>query len=81
VLKEDYGLEIFIEPGKAVVGHAGFLAATVVDCFVSDGENVTVLDSSVNHHPELFEAQLQLVKRYTYEDYRSQWLAEAQQRG
>jgi hypothetical protein len=40
---------------------AGFLAATVVDCFVSDG------------------ARLQLLKRYTYEDYRSQWLADSQQ--
>lgn len=56
-LKEDYGLEIFIEPGKAIVGNAGFLLATVIDCFVSDGEYVAVLDSSVNHHPELFEYQ------------------------
>jgi carboxynorspermidine decarboxylase len=56
-LKKDYGLEIFIEPGKAVVGEAGFLVAEVVDRFVSDGEYVAVLDSSVNHHPELFEYQ------------------------
>lgn len=58
-LKEDYGLEIFIEPGKAVVGNAGYLVTTVIDIFTSDGKQIVVLDTSVNHNPEVFEYQRQ----------------------
>ncbi len=56
-LRDDYGLEVYIEPGKAIVGQAGYLVATVLDSFVSDGENIAVLDTSVNHNPEVFEYQ------------------------
>lgn len=56
-LREDFGLEVLIEPGKALVGRAGYLVASVVDCFVSDGKPIAVLDTSVNHHPEVFEYQ------------------------
>jgi carboxynorspermidine decarboxylase len=58
-LKSEFKLEVSIEPGKAIVGQAGYLLATVIDCFVSDGKNIAVLDTSVNHHPEVFEYQLQ----------------------
>ncbi|MDP2903057.1 MAG: carboxynorspermidine decarboxylase [Methylovulum sp.] len=58
-LKSKYGLAVYIEPGKAVVGHCGYLLATVIDSFVSDGKAVAVLDTSVNHHPEVFEYQRQ----------------------
>ncbi|HEY8159805.1 MAG TPA: carboxynorspermidine decarboxylase [Methylobacter sp.] len=58
-LKHDYGLEVYIEPGKAIVGRAGYLVATVLDSFVSDGETVAILDTSVNHNPEVFEYQRQ----------------------
>lgn len=58
-LKNDFGVEVYIEPGKAVVGRAGYLIATVLDCFVSDGETIAVLDTSVNHNPEVFEYQRQ----------------------
>jgi len=57
-LRETYGLTIYIEPGNAVVGRAGYLLATVIDCFESDGKTIAVLDASVNHHPEVFEYQL-----------------------
>ncbi len=56
-LKANYQLEVFIEPGKAVVGNAGFLVSSVIDCFTSDGKNIAVLDTSVNHNPEVFEYQ------------------------
>lgn len=56
-LKSRYGVEVYIEPGKAVVGDAGHLVATVLDVFVSDGKTVAILDTSVNHHPEVFEYQ------------------------
>lgn len=56
-LRESFALTVYIEPGNAVVGRAGYLLATVIDCFESDGKTVAVLDVSVNHHPEVFEYQ------------------------
>jgi carboxynorspermidine decarboxylase len=56
-LKQDYKLEIIIEPGKAVVDTAGYLVATVIDCFQSDGKTIAILDTSINHNPEVFEFQ------------------------
>ncbi len=58
-LKADYQLEVYIEPGKGVVGHAGHLVTTVIDSFVSDGKTIAILDTSVNHNPEVFEYQRQ----------------------
>ncbi|MGZ4993271.1 MAG: carboxynorspermidine decarboxylase [Methylobacter sp.] len=58
-LTHDFGLEVYIEPGKAVVGRAGYLVATVLDRFISDGETVIIVDTSVNHNPEVFEYQRQ----------------------
>ncbi len=58
-LKSKYELEVYIEPGKAIVGHCGYLLATVIDSFVSDGKTIVILDTSVNHHPEVFEYQRQ----------------------
>ncbi len=58
-LIHDYGIEVYIEPGKAVVGRAGHLVTTVLDTFVSDGETIVILDTSVNHNPEVFEYQRQ----------------------
>ncbi|MGZ4990341.1 MAG: carboxynorspermidine decarboxylase [Methylobacter sp.] len=58
-LTHDFGLEVYIEPGKAVVGRAGYLVATVLDRFISDGETIIILDTSVNHNPEVFEYQRQ----------------------
>ncbi len=57
-LKQRFGLEIYLEPGKAIVGDAGFLLTTVLDRFISDGKSVLVLDTSVNHNPEVFEYQI-----------------------
>lgn len=58
-LKTDYNLDVFIEPGNALVGKSGFLVATVLDCFQSDGKTIAVLDTSINHLPEVFEYQRQ----------------------
>jgi len=58
-LKHDFGVEVYIEPGKAIVGRAGHLVATVLDRFVSDGETIVILDTSINHNPEVFEYQRQ----------------------
>lgn len=50
-------LEVFIEPGKGLVGGAGFLVTTVIDQFVRDDKNIAVLDTGVHHLPEVFEYQ------------------------
>jgi carboxynorspermidine decarboxylase len=57
-LRAEFGIGVFLEPGKALVGNAGYLLATVLDCFESDGKMVLILDTSVNHHPEIFEYQI-----------------------
>jgi carboxynorspermidine decarboxylase len=58
-LKNEFNLDIFIEPGNAVVGNAGYLIATVIDRFNSDGKAIAILDTSVNHLPQVFEYQVQ----------------------
>ncbi len=58
-LRADYNLEVYIEPGKGIVGHAGHLVATVIDSFVSDGKTIAIMDTSINHNPEVFEYQRQ----------------------
>lgn len=56
-LAQKYGVDVFIEPGKAIVGAAGYLVATVVDMFDTGGLTIALLDTSVNHLPEVFEYQ------------------------
>ena len=57
-LRQRYALDVYIEPGKAVVGDAAYLVSTVIDRFTSAGKQIAVLDTSVSHHPEVFEYQL-----------------------
>lgn len=57
-LQSRYGLHLFVEPGAAMVRRAGCFVASVVDLFVSNNIRVAVLDTSVNHMPEVFEYQL-----------------------
>ncbi|MCH8261538.1 MAG: hypothetical protein IIA77_00615 [Proteobacteria bacterium] len=56
-LKDTYTLDVFIEPGKGIVGSAGSLVSSVIDMFESDGKQVAILDTTVNHLPEVFEYQ------------------------
>lgn len=58
-LRNEYDLQVYIEPGKAIVGDAVDLVTTVLDCFDSDGKMIAVLDTSINHNPEVFEYQRQ----------------------
>ena len=57
VLRNRYGLRVFVEPGSAIVREAGYLVSTVLDVFCSDGRSIAVLDTSINHMPEVFEYQ------------------------
>lgn len=56
-LRQQYGLEIYFEPGKAIVSGAGYLVASVIDIFSSNGKKIAVVDTTVNHLPEVFEYQ------------------------
>jgi carboxynorspermidine decarboxylase len=56
-IQTNWQAKVILEPGKAVVGDAGMLVASVIDRFDSDGSTIAVLDSSVNHLPEVFEYQ------------------------
>ena len=56
-LHSRYDLDIYIEPGVAIINEFGALHTTVLDIFDSGGEKIAVLDASVNHMPEVFEYQ------------------------
>ena len=57
LLRSRYGLEVFFEPGAAMVRESGYLVSTVLDLFDSGGADVAVLDTTVGHMPEVFEYQ------------------------
>ena len=54
-LQCNYGLEVIIEPGAAFVRSAGYIVATVLDIFANKAKKIAVLDTTVNHMPEVFE--------------------------
>lgn len=49
--------QILFEPGAAIVRSAVILVAKVRDIFYCDSKAIAVLDTSVNHMPEVFEYQ------------------------
>ena len=54
-LRSEFQAQVFIEPGSGLIRAAGYFVATVLDLFPSGGATVAVLDTSVNHMPEVFE--------------------------
>jgi carboxynorspermidine decarboxylase len=52
-----YNVEVFIEPGEAIVGNAGNIISSVVDLFDSGGKTLAILDTTVNHMPQVYEYQ------------------------
>ena len=50
---------MFLEPGAALVRSAGYLVASVIDMFEADGKMIAVLDTTVNHMPEVLEFDYQ----------------------
>ena len=70
-----YGLQVYLEPGEAVVLNAGILVASVVD-IVRNEMDIAVLDASASTHmpdvivmsyrPEVLGAAEPNVKPYTY---------------
>lgn len=58
-LRSTYGVRVLVEPGSAFVRAAGYLVSQVTDLISREGKNVAVLDTSVNHMPEVFEYQFE----------------------
>ncbi len=56
-LSDRYDLTVFFEPGRGIIGEAGELVTEVIDRFESEGKTIVVLDTTVIHHPEIFEYQ------------------------
>lgn len=58
-LSTRYKVRIFMEPGSAIVRRSGSIVSTVLDIFTSDDKEVVILDTSINHMPEVFEYQFE----------------------
>ena len=56
-LKERFSLDVYIEPGAAIVRQAGSIISSIVDLFEGEDRTIAVLDTSVNHMPEVLEYQ------------------------
>ena len=53
---EKYDVTFIIEPGFDISNNAGFLVSSIVDIFESQNKkNMAILDTTVNHLPEVFE--------------------------
>lgn len=59
IFRQRFGLDVFIEPGAALVRRAGTIEATVHDILGGDDRQIAVLDTAVNHMPEVFEFQFE----------------------
>lgn len=59
LLRERYDLQVYMEPGTSIIRRSGRLVASVVDVFSSRGQQIAVLDASLNHVPESFEFQFE----------------------
>lgn len=57
LLTGEYDLKVFIEPGEAIIGNAGYLVSSVLDLFESEGKRIAILDTTVNHLPGVFNYQ------------------------
>ncbi len=74
-LRDVYSVQMYLEPGEAVVLNAGYLVASVLD-FLHDGMHIAILDTSAACHmpdviempyrPEIIGAGLPGEKQYTY---------------
>jgi carboxynorspermidine decarboxylase len=59
IIKSKYQLDVFLEPGAGIVNSGCYIVASIIDMFKSDGKMIAVLDTTVNHMPEVFEYQFQ----------------------
>ncbi len=59
LIRARFGAEVFIEPGAGLVRAAGYLIGSVLDTFEVDGKRIAVLDTTINHMPEVLEFDYQ----------------------
>ena len=59
LIRHRFGAEVFVEPGAGLVRSAGFLVGSVLDIFEVDKAQVAILDTTVNHMPEILEFDYQ----------------------
>ena len=53
--RDTYGVQVYLEPGEAVVYHAGFLVASVLET-LHNGMDIAILDTSAAcHMPDVLE--------------------------
>jgi carboxynorspermidine decarboxylase len=52
-LRRTYSVEVCVEPGSCLVSRAGFLVTRIIDSFVSDGKSILMVDSTINHYPDV----------------------------
>ena len=55
LLKSKTDAGVLFEPGSALIRSAGYIVSTVLDVFPSGDAKIAVLDTTVNHMPEVFE--------------------------
>lgn len=55
LLRGRYEVELFMEPGEGLVRQAGWIVTTVLDVFERHGSRIAIVDTTVNHMPEIFE--------------------------
>ena len=58
-IEAHFGAQVYIEPGAGLVRAAGYLVGSVLDIFGVDGGQIAVLDTTVNHMPEVLEFDYQ----------------------
>ena len=56
--KTKYNIKLTIEPGFDISNSAGFLVTSIIDIFNTRNKNIAILDTTVNHLPEVFEYQI-----------------------
>lgn len=55
-LKEEYGVDVYLEPGEAVASNAGIFITTVLDIVPGLGLDLAILDASAaTHMPDVLE--------------------------
>ena len=55
-MRNEFGLEVYLEPGEAIALNAGYLYTTVLEIQKKDGGNIAILDTSAAcHMPDVIE--------------------------
>ena len=50
--------DIFMEPGASLVKQVGYLVTSVIDLFERNKQKVALLDTTINHQPEVLEFKI-----------------------